>query len=75
MLAPVRIIIYTVQRRKHFIFKEVAPVADQLEKTAVQWHPGFYGAAELELLPYRDMLEFHREYNLSREPQSRKDMI
>lgn len=43
-------------------------MSDQSEKTAIQWHPGFYGAAELELISYRDVLEFHREYNLSKEP-------
>ena len=25
-------------------------MGDNLEKTEIQWHPGFYGAAELELL-------------------------
>jgi hypothetical protein len=34
----------------------------------IQWHPGFYGAAELELKQNRDVLEFDREYNLSKEP-------
>jgi hypothetical protein len=34
----------------------------------IQWHPGFYGAAELELLENKDELEFEREYNLSKEP-------
>lgn len=48
--------------------EEVLPVADQSEKTAIKWHPGFYGAAELELSLYRDVLEFQREYNLSKEP-------
>lgn len=43
-------------------------MACQLEKTAIQWHPGFYGAAELELLSNKDILEFLREYNLSKEP-------
>lgn len=44
------------------------PVPDQTEITSIQWHPGFYGAAELELISYRDVLEFHREYNLGKEP-------
>lgn len=43
-------------------------MSDQLEKTAIQWHPGFYGAAELELIANKDILEFQREYNLSKEP-------
>jgi hypothetical protein len=34
----------------------------------IQWHPGFYGAAELELIQNKDVLEFEREYNLSKEP-------
>jgi hypothetical protein len=33
----------------------------------IQWHPGFYGAAELELLHNKDELEFDREYNLTKE--------
>ncbi len=39
-----------------------------LEKTEIQWHPGFCGAAELELQSDRDALEFQREYNLSKKP-------
>ena len=39
---------------------------DRIEN--IQWHPGFYGAAELELSANRDDLEFHREFNLSKEP-------
>lgn len=38
------------------------------EKTQIPWHPGFYGAAELELIGNKKDLEFHREYNLSKEP-------
>jgi len=34
----------------------------------IQWHPGFYGAAELEFLSNKDDLEFQREFNLSKEP-------
>jgi hypothetical protein len=34
----------------------------------IQWHPGFYGAAELELKENKEELEFEREYNLSKEP-------
>ena len=38
------------------------------ENTKIQWHPGFYAAAEIELRQNRDELEFHREYNLSKKP-------
>jgi hypothetical protein len=49
----------------------------------LQWHPGFYGAAELELRKDRENLEFEREYNLSKEPlrvdllivKKRKDVV
>jgi hypothetical protein len=34
----------------------------------IQWHPGFYGAAELEFKQNKKDLEFEREYNLSKEP-------
>jgi hypothetical protein len=34
----------------------------------IQWHPGFCGAAELELKANKNELEFEREYNLSKEP-------
>ena len=43
-------------------------MADGLEKVKIQWHPGFYGAAELELIENKVDLEFLREYNLSKEP-------
>lgn len=39
-----------------------------LEITGIRWHPGFYGAAELEFLENKKDLEFQREYNLSKEP-------
>ena len=38
------------------------------KNTKIQWHPGFYAAAEIELRQNRDELEFHREYNLSKKP-------
>ncbi len=47
---------------------EVTQVGDNLEKTELQWHPGFYGAAELELISNKNSLEFQREYNLSKMP-------
>ena len=34
----------------------------------IPWHPGFYGAAELELRADSDVLTFIQEYNLSKEP-------
>ena len=34
----------------------------------IQWHPGFYVAAEIELRQNRADLEYHREYNLSKKP-------
>ena len=35
---------------------------------SIKWHPGFCGAAALELAANRDDLEFYEEHNLSREP-------
>ena len=35
-------------------------MTDQADK--IQWHPGFYGAAELELIENKSELEFIREY-------------
>lgn len=43
-------------------------MADILEAVNIQWHPGFYGAAELEFLSNKGDLEFQREFNLSKEP-------
>ena len=43
-------------------------MADILEAVNVQCHPGFYGAAELEFLSNKSVLEFQREFNLSKEP-------
>lgn len=34
----------------------------------IQFHPGFYGAAELEFRLEKTELEFNIEYNLSKEP-------
>ncbi len=44
------------------------------EKAAIRWHPGFYGAAELELISDKDVLEFQREYILGKEPM-RMDLL
>ena len=41
-------------------------MADQPDR--IPWHPGFYGAAELELRENSDVLTFIQEYNLSKEP-------
>lgn len=49
-------------------------MADILEAVNIQWHPGFYGAAELEFLSNKGDLEFQREYNLNKEP-IRMDML
>lgn len=38
------------------------------ESTKIQWHPGFYAAAEIELRSNKDDLHFIREYNLSKKP-------
>ena len=43
-------------------------MADSIEEVKIQWHPGFYGAAEIELIANKGDLEFLREYNLSKEP-------
>ena len=43
-------------------------MSDNLEVLNISWHPGFYGAAELEFLSNKGDLEFQREYNLSKEP-------
>ncbi len=43
-------------------------MALNFEKATIQWHPGFYSAAELELISDKDVLAFQREYNLSKAP-------
>lgn len=43
-------------------------MADSLEEVKIQWHPGFYGAAEIELIANKGDLEFLREFSLSKEP-------
>ena len=43
-------------------------MGNNLENTKIQWHSGFYGAAELEFGSDKEVLEFNREYNLSKEP-------
>lgn len=44
------------------------------ENDKIQWHPGFYGATEIELREDRDNLEFKRELNLGKMPP-RLDML
>ena len=39
-----------------------------------QWHMGFYGAIELEFRDDKEVLDFHREYQLSQKPLS-MDML
>ena len=41
-------------------------MGNNLENTKIQWHSGFYGAAELEFGSDKEVLEFNREYNLSK---------
>ena len=38
------------------------------EVTSIKWHPGFCSAMELEFLRYKDLLDFNREFPLSKEP-------
>ena len=38
------------------------------EVTSIKWHPGFWSAMELEFLQYKDLLDFNREFPLSKEP-------
>lgn len=35
-------------------------MADGLEQVKIQWHPGFYGAAELELIENKEDLELYQ---------------
>jgi hypothetical protein len=41
----------------------------------IQWHSGFYGAAELELREDKDILEFIQEYSLTKKPLSIDFMV
>lgn len=41
-------------------------MTDRADK--IQWHLGFYGAAEIELMENWEELEFIREYRLGKEP-------
>ena len=34
----------------------------------IQWHPGFVSAMNLELIKYKEHLEFEKEYNLNTKP-------
>jgi hypothetical protein len=39
-----------------------------MESSHIAWHPAFIEAIQLELEEYRDVLEFHPEYQLTSEP-------
>lgn len=39
-----------------------------MEKKALQWHPAFQAALQVELEEDRRYLNFHEEYNLSKMP-------
>lgn len=43
-------------------------MSEGITEMTIPWHPGFYGAAEIEFAANKGDLEFHREYNLSKEP-------
>lgn len=43
-------------------------MTEKHESVGIQWHPGFYGAAELEFLSNKGDLEYQQEFNLSKEP-------
>jgi len=38
------------------------------DSTRISWHPAFVEALQMELREYRDVLEFHPEYQLTSEP-------
>ena len=38
------------------------------EVTSIKWYPVFCSAMELEFLRYKDLLDFNREFPLSKEP-------
>ena len=40
----------------------------EAEQELIQWHPGFYGAIELEFAENRDELTFEQEHVLNRKP-------
>ncbi len=43
-------------------------MGNNLESMEIAWHPGFFGAVEIELLADKELLEFQREYLLGKEP-------
>lgn len=43
-------------------------MGNNLERMKIPWHPGFYGAMEIELITDKQVFAFQREYNLSKEP-------
>ena len=46
--------------------KEKIPKMIMEKESRIQWHPGFYGAAEIELRDDRDRLTFNREFVLGK---------
>ena len=43
-------------------------MSKEQEKLKIKWHPAFYSAAEFDFRNEKEMLEFHAEYQLSKEP-------
>ena len=41
-------------------------MGNNLENTKIQWHSGFYGAAELELSSDKEILEFNQQIHAQR---------
>lgn len=44
----------------------MAASSEEIQK--IQWHPGFYGGIELELIKYKGKLTYEPEHQLSKEP-------
>ena len=44
-------------------------------KKALQWHPAFQAALQVELAQDRPFLRFYEEYNLSRKPLQMDTLI
>lgn len=39
-----------------------------MKNQALQWHPGFQAAVQIELMEDREYLQFEKEYNLTEKP-------
>ncbi|MDE5823258.1 MAG: hypothetical protein K2H91_01025 [Lachnospiraceae bacterium] len=48
---------------------------DTKDEKSIQWHNAFCAATELELADNADVLNFHREYILGKEPHRQKEAI